>query len=265
MPNSAEESVRSSDGTKISFVRLGHGKPLVLVHGSLASGEAWMPVATILANRFTCLVMDRRGHGRSGDSPSYAIEREYDDIEAVLATAGSQASLLGHSYGAVCALGAAMRTQVSHLVLYEPPLPVNGSVAGGALLDYASAIQSGNLDGALAIGLSKFAGVTSEQIQALRRSPLWRKMVALAPTWTREVAAIDALGPSLARYRALLTPTLLLSGTLSPKHPLQETSEALATILKTVQLSRLEHQGHNAHSLAPDVVAERLAAFLLSG
>jgi pimeloyl-ACP methyl ester carboxylesterase len=265
MSSSAEESVRSSDGTEIAFVRLGHGEPLVLVHGSLASGEAWLPVATILANRFTCLVMDRRGHGRSGDSPSYTIEREYKDIEAVLATAGSQVSLLGHSYGAVCALGAATRTQVTHLVLYEPPLPVNGSITGGALLDYANAIQSGNFDGALAIGLSKFAGVTSEQIQALRRSPLWPKMVALAPTWTREVAAVDALGPSLARYRDLLAPTLLLSGTLSPKHPLQEASEALATRLKTVQLSRLELQGHNAHSLAPELVAERLAAFLLSG
>ena len=259
-----QNSVNSSDGIEIAFVRIGHGPPLVIVHGSLASGENWLPVARILANQFTCFVIDRRGHGRSGDSANYAIEREYEDIEAVLAVAGKQVSLLGHSYGAICALGAATRTPVTHLVLYEPPLPVHGSVTGGALVEYRKAIETGDLDGALALGLNKFAGVTPEQIQALRRSPLWLKMVTLAPSWTREVEAIDRLGPSLNRYRDLQVPTLLLSGTLSAKYPLRDAAEALAATLKNVQLSRLEGQGHNAHSLAPTLVAERVAAFLLA-
>ena len=208
--------------------------------------------------------MDRRGYGRSGNSLGYAIEREYEDIEAVLASAGNQASLLGHSYGAICALGAATRARVTHLVLYEPPLPVQGSVAGGALGDYKKLVEMGDSDGALALGLTKFAGVTPEQIQALRRSPLWPKMVALAPSWTREVEVIDRLGPSLNRYRDLQVPTLLLSGTHSVKYPLQDATEALAATLKNVQISRLEGQGHTAHSLAPTLVAERIATFLLA-
>jgi len=264
MSDFEQDYVRSSDGAEIAFVRTGHGPPLVIVHGSLSSGEAWLPVATLLADRFTCLVMDRRGHGRSGDSREYGVEREYEDVEVVLAVAGKLVSLLGHSFGAICALGAAMRAQVNHLVLYEPPLPVNGPVSGGALIDYRKAIDSGNLDGALAFGLTRFAGVTSGQIQALQRSPLWSKMVALAPTWSREVKAIDELDPSLSRYQKLLVPTMLLSGTLSPRRPLQDATEALAATLKNVQVSRLEMHGHNAHFLAPSLIAERVATFLLA-
>jgi len=224
-----------------------------------------LPVAKILADRFTCLVMDRRGYGRSGNSSDYAIEREYEDIEAVLAAAGKRGNLLGHSYGAICALGAAMRAEITHLALYEPPFAVHGSVTGGALGDYRKGIETGDVEGALALGLNKFAGIASEQIQALRKSPLWTKMVALAPSWVREVEAIDQLGPDLSRYRDIKVPTLLLTGTLSPKYPLQDATVALAATLKNVQISRLEGQGHDAHSRAPALVAERVAAFLSSG
>jgi pimeloyl-ACP methyl ester carboxylesterase len=114
------------------------------------------------------------------------------------------------------------------------------------------------------IGLSRFAGVTLQQIHALRRSPLWPKMVALAPTWTREVEAIDSLGPSLSRYQEFQTPTLLLSGTLSTKYPLRDSVMALSTTLKNSRVSRLEGQGHSAHSIAPALIAERVSAFLLN-
>jgi len=264
MSDPDQSSVRSSDGTEIAFVRVGRGPSLVIVHGSLVSGESWMPVAEILADDFSCFVMDRRAHGRSGDSSSYAIEREYDDIRAVLGKAGPQSSLLSHSYGATCALGVALQIPLSHLILYEPPLPINGSVSGGALSDYRTSIEIGNYDLAVEIGLSKFANVTPQQIHALRRSALWPKIVALAPTWTREVEAIDHLEPNLAIYRDLKTPTLLLTGTLSAKYPLQDTVLALSRVLPNCTVSRLEAQGHNAHSIAPKLVAERVRAFLLN-
>jgi len=261
MSTSDYDSVRSLDGTRIGFARLGHGPSLVIVHGSLVSSESWLPVARILGNRFTCFLMDRRGHGHSADSPEYCINREYEDIEAVIAVAGSPVNLLGHSYGAICALGVATRIPVSHLVLYEPPLPVSRPV-GNAVNDYRRTIQLGKLDDALALGLAEFAGVPPEQIKAMRRSKQWSGMVALGPSWIREVEAIDALGPNLARYRNLLVPTLLLSGTLSSKYPLQDASEALLATLKDVRQSRLEGQGHNANFLNPSLVAERIAAFL---
>jgi len=264
MSDLEQTSVRSPDGTNIAFVRMGNGPSLVLVHGSLATGERWMQVASILASQLTCFVMDRRGHGHSGDSTHYSIEREYEDIESLLGEAGSEASLLGHSYGAVCALGTATRTRLRRLILYEPPLPVNGSVAGGALPDYKKAIDARNFDLALEIGLTKFAGVTSNQVQALRKLPAWPKMVALAPTWTREIEAMDALGPSLTRYGQLTTPTLLLTGTLSPKHPLKDSVLALSATLKNCTVASLDGQGHEAHSLAPALIAEKVASFVLN-
>jgi len=222
-----------------------------------------LPVARLLSHRFTCVLIDRRGHGHSGDSPEYCIDREYEDIEAVIAATGAPVSLLGHSYGAICALGVATRIPVSHLVLYEPPLPVNRPV-GSALKDYKRLIESGNLDQALALGLAQFAGVPPEQIQAMRRSQFWSSMVDLASSWTREVEAIDALGPSLSRYTNLSVPTLLLNGTLSPKYPLQDAAKALVATLKNVKLARLEGQGHNANFLNPPLVADRIATFLLN-
>ena len=119
---SEEHTVHSADGTKIGFVRLGSGPSLVLVHGGVNTRDAWLPVATVIANQFTCYVMDRRGRGRSGDGPEHSLDRECEDIKAVLDFAGPGAHLLGHSYGAICALEAACRFPVGRLVLYEPPL-----------------------------------------------------------------------------------------------------------------------------------------------
>jgi pimeloyl-ACP methyl ester carboxylesterase len=101
-------AVRSKDGTEIGFLRFGEGPPLVFVHGSLSVAERWKACAELLSDRFTCYLMDRRGRASSGDAPNYSIEREYEDVAAVLANAGAEASLFGHSYGAISAgIGAA--------------------------------------------------------------------------------------------------------------------------------------------------------------
>ena len=78
--HASEGSVRSGDGVSIGFARIGNGPALVLVHGSLSDGDDWRKVVSLLAGRFTCYIMDRRGRGRSGDSPEYSIEREYEDV-----------------------------------------------------------------------------------------------------------------------------------------------------------------------------------------
>src|SRR5206468_9786295 len=99
-----EGSVRSADGTQIGFRRLGTGPALVIVHGSLSTSQDYLPVAGLLQDSFTCYVVDRRGRGLSGAGADYSIEREYDDIAAVLAGAGPDAFLLGHSFGAIVTL-----------------------------------------------------------------------------------------------------------------------------------------------------------------
>src|SRR5918998_6394003 len=122
-----QETVTSEDGTRIAGWRSGEGPPLVLVHGTAADHSRWKPVLPAFEERFTVYAVDRRGRGDSGDAEDYAIEREFEDVAAVVDTIGEPANLLGHSYGALCALEAALLTpNVRKLVLYEPPMEVTG-------------------------------------------------------------------------------------------------------------------------------------------
>jgi pimeloyl-ACP methyl ester carboxylesterase len=259
-------SFRSKDGTPIGYLRTGNGPALVIVHGSLYTGDSWLQVASLLSDRFTCFLIDRRGRGRSGDAPAYAIEREYEDVEGALGIAGEGVSLLGHSFGAVCALGAVLRAPVARLVLYEPPLAVGGSVAGDDLRAYRDAIAAGDPDAALEIGYTRFAAIPEEQVRWMRTSPRaaqeWAQARALAWTWTREAAAVDKLGPSLDRYRAIQTPTLLLLGERSAPRPLRDTTHALLRTMPHARLSELQGQGHLANLRAPALVADRVREFL---
>jgi pimeloyl-ACP methyl ester carboxylesterase len=263
-PIATPGSFRSRDGTTIGFVRTGEGPAIVIIHEALATGASWRKVADILASTFTCYVLDRRGRARSGDAPCYSIEREYEDIQAAIEMAGEGTNLVAHSFGAVCALGAALQTPVRKMVLYEPPLPVGGSVAGPYLADYRSAIAAGDLDKALEIGFTHFASVPAAKVRRMRETQEWADARALAHTWSREIEAIEQHGPSLERYRALRVPTLLLLGTQSAPHPLKDTSEALAKTLPDVRLVELLGQGHLANRRAPGLVAERIRTFLFA-
>jgi pimeloyl-ACP methyl ester carboxylesterase len=255
-------SFQSKDGTPIGYLRLGNGPALVIVHASLYTSDSWLPVASLLADRFTCYLIDRRGRGRSGDALAYAIEREYEDIEGLLGIAGERANLLGHSFGAVCALGAASRQPVERLILYEPPLSVGGPVAGHDLLAYRDAIAVGDPDAALEIGYTRFAAIPEEQVRKMRAWPEWNDARALAWTWAREAAAVDRLGLSLDRYRAIQTPTLLLVGTKSAPRPLRDTTDALSRTLPNARILELSGQGHLANLRAPALVADRVREFL---
>ena len=112
--------VVSRDGTSIAVWQSGEGPPLVLIHGAAADHSRWAPVLPALEQRFTVFAVDRRGRGRSGDANDYALEREFDDVVAVVESAGEAVNVLGHSYGGICALEAALLTdRIRKLVLYE--------------------------------------------------------------------------------------------------------------------------------------------------
>src|SRR3990170_5412025 len=116
-------SVKSKDGTLIAYERSGTGPALVLVHGTTADHTRWAPVLPILEKKFTLYAVDRRGRGVSGDFEVYSIEREYEDIAAVVSFIREPVNLLGHSYGALCALEAALLvTNLNKLILYEPAI-----------------------------------------------------------------------------------------------------------------------------------------------
>ncbi len=258
-----EQVVRSADGTRIGFVTLGTGPSLVLVHGGVGTVDQWLPVAKALAGRFTCHLLDRRGRGRSGDAAEHSLVREVEDIEAVLRVAGPAAHLLGHSYGAICALQAACRVPVGRLVLYEPPLPVGGPIAETVVEGVRAAVANRQLDEALALFLRGGVQMPEAELSAFRETALWKEMAALTPTLMRELEAINRLGPSLERYRKLSVETLLLLGTVTPTH-LEVASRALEEALPKVRTVLLDGQSHAANLTAPDLVAREVTDFLLS-
>ncbi len=263
----AEGSVHSADGTRIVFRRLGSGPAIVFVHGSVSTHTDWMPVARLLSDRFTCFAMDRRGRSKSGEGIGpYSIEREYEDIEAVLAAAkahsGSDAFLVAHSYGAICALGSAMRHPVPRLVVYEPPFPAGGLIAGENLEPYARAIAEGDPDRAMELGLAAFPKMPPEAIAALRVSRGWPRLRVMAKSWIRELEAMDAQNPDLTRFSALTCPSMLLVGSASPEHPMLDAAQALVKVLPGVRVESLPGQGHSAMRDAPEMVAHLIRGFL---
>lgn len=122
------ETVSSADSTLIAYERTGDGPPLVLVHGGAAGSHLdWQPVLPQLAEHFTVYAVDRRGRGGSGDAGEYELEREFEDVAAVVDAVAEPVRLLGHSFGAICSLEATLHTDnVSKLVLYEPAFPAEG-------------------------------------------------------------------------------------------------------------------------------------------
>ena len=258
-----EESVHSADGTRIGYRRLGSGPGIVFVHGSVATHTDWMPAAKLLASRFTCYTMDRRGRRGSGvGNAAYSIERECEDIEALLDVAGPDAVLAAHSYGAVCALATALRRPLPRLVLYEPPLPLEGPVAGPPLEEYAQAMAAGDPARAMEIGLSEFIRLSPVMVASIRLAPGWQKLIALAPSWARELRVMDARPKTVDDYRQMATPTLLLMGSESREHPMKNTTRALAAVLPDARVSVLEGQGHLGLRAAPQLVARAMLEFL---
>lgn len=259
---STTHTVTSTDGTSIGYLKLGSGTPIVLVHGSISTGDQWMAVAEQLAEEYTVYVMDRRGRGRSADAEEYSLTTESDDIKTLLDVAGDGCVLLGHSYGAICTLEA-VRTgaTVSSLVLYEPPLPIEAPTAGEALSDYAAAVEAGDGDRAMRVAAEHFLRIPPEVTEQLAASPLWPEMVALTPTWTRELAAIDRTDVLVEEYTALDVPTLLLVGEVSPAH-LVGASQHLGQNLDNATEHVLPGQNHFAHVVDPVDVARAIKVFL---
>lgn len=256
-----EGTVRSADGTQIGFLKLGAGPAIVFVHGSLTTGERWLPVASGLAESFTCYLMDRRGRGRSGDAEDYSLSKEREDIQAVLDRVGPGACLLSHSYGAMCTLEAANRFPVRKRVLYEPPLPIQRAVIGPAFDDLRAAVARNDLDAALTIGLRDMVRVAPGELAELRESALWSAMAALTPTWVREREVVAGVEFGVERFAGMATPTLLLLGTATAAHHI-EASRALERTLPQARVAEFAGESHFAHVTAADLGVSAVAQFM---
>ncbi len=259
-----DATVVSADGTKLAVRCSGSGPALVLVHGAMGDLNAFGPVEERLAERHTVWVYSRRGRGGSGDGPDYRLEREVDDVLAVVDAAGGDAHLFGHSSGASYALLAAARAPaLRSLALYEPPLHVDRIDA--ALVDrMKAALDAGDPDGAL-VTFFPAADIPDEEVSALRaQTPLWESLRRGVLRFPREHRALVDEGPRLlAASDPPDVPTLYLYGehTRAPVYPpLDEIAQRLPNAFRRV----LRGQRHLAPMFDPAAFVGALLEFTVA-
>jgi pimeloyl-ACP methyl ester carboxylesterase len=253
--------VTSPDGVRIACEVGGEGTPLVMVHGAGSGRWSFDLVRPHLEDAFTVWSIDRRGRGDSSDSSTYAIEREFEDVVAVVREAGDGALLFGHSYGGLVAAGAAARLEgLPRLALYEGPM-------GGVLADelwtarFEANLEVGQAEQAMRDFMSDVGGYSDAEIEAMQGTPAWRARIAAAPTVPRELHAEHAFPIEDLRLEGLAAPTLILVGSESPEWAKRSTA-AFAAAIPRAELHTLHGQGHGAAVGAPELLAAELRGFL---
>ena len=252
----------SADGTRIGYVTSGTGPPLVMVPGATADHTALSRIVPLLESDYTVHAVDRRGRGLSGDSAPYDISLEYADVAGVVdqvaARAGEAVALYGHSYGAVCALGAAAMTRnIRSLVLYEPGFQGVVLTPDDVLDRLDALVAAGAHDAALEHAYRFGVGMSADEVAAMRAQPSWQARVATATTVPREFRTAANLPLDATAVAALRVPTVLLLGDRSTAGQ-KAVVRALHAALPSSDVVVLPDQAHAAQVTAPDLVANAL-------
>jgi pimeloyl-ACP methyl ester carboxylesterase len=253
------ETVTSRDGTTIAFDLLGSGPPVVLVCGGSVDRTAHAGIAQELASDFTVFNYDRRGRGESGDTLPYAIDREVEDIEAVIGAAGGSAFLWGSSSGAVLALIAAESAPVTKLALWEPPFvpddlprPPEDQVS-----QYETMVAEGRPGDAVEYFMTKIIGMPPEVVAGARTQPWWAATEALAHTLAYDARIMGDYSIPKDLAASVKVPTMVIAG--GADFPwMRQTAETLAAALPDGLVRILEGQGHDVD---PGVLAPVLKEF----
>lgn len=258
--------VSAPDGTPIAVWVEGQGPALVLVHGSLQDHSISEALVAEMRADLTTFAVDRRGFGASGDRADYSIEREFEDVaavvDAVAARVDGPVALWGHSYGASIAMGgAALSRNVSHLLLYEPSLGL--TYPQGCIEKVERALAEGDDEEAIVLVLRDVLEFTDDQVEATRSGPEWGSRVAVAPTVPREARAEQGWTYRPGRFASITAPTLLLAGSDSPA-PLEQATEAAAAAIPGARVQVLDGHAHVAHRTDPALVAGIVRGFVAS-
>jgi pimeloyl-ACP methyl ester carboxylesterase len=261
--NSNEEmsvhKVISSDGTPIAYHKSGRGPTLVMVHGTTADHKSWQVVSPLLEAHFTVCAVDRRGRGASGDGSVYTFEREVEDIVAVIESFDEPVFILGHSFGGLCVLEAALRTDnVARMLLYEPALPTDlPIVEPGVMAEIERLHGEGRLEDAMVHFLRKVAKFPDEDIALYRQKPIWKERLQLIPTISREMNVEHSYQFDPTRFVDFQTHTTLILGGDSPRM-YSDAIQLLSSALPNNRVEILPDQQHIAHHVAPELFAETL-------
>lgn len=252
--------VTSIDGTRIAFDRLGEGPPVILVSGGSVDRSSNAPVAELLADRFLVFNYDRRGRGPSGDTPPYSVQREVEDIQAVIGAAGGSAFLYGTSSGAGLVLEAAAGgLPITKAALWEPPyvLDPDRRPPADTAKTFTELVSADRRGDAVEFFMVNVVGMPAEFAAQSRTQPWWAATEALAHTLAYDATIMGDYSLPVDRAALVAAPTLVLAGEASFPF-MRETAQALAAALPNGETRTLEGQTHN---VAPEAIAPVLEEF----
>jgi|SRR6266536_2957037 len=252
--------VTSKDGTAIAYDQLGQGPAVIVVGGVLGDRSQQAPLAALLSEHFMVFNYDRRGHGESGDTSPYAVEREIEDLDALLNEAGGSAFVYGTSSCAVLALYAAaggMAPRIKKLALWEPPFVVDDSrppVPQDYREQLISLLQEGRRGDMVELFMTAAVGMPVEFVAAMRQAPWWPAQEALAHTLISEATLMADFSLPKERIASVTVPTLVIDGGETPW--MSHAAQAVAQALPNAQRRTLAGQPHNVdpQALAPVLV-----------
>ncbi len=257
-------TVTSADGTMIAFDRFGDGPPVIMTVAAFNTRSATEPLAQALAPQFTVLNYDRRGRGDSRDTKPYSVEREIEDIAALIAAAGGSASVFGHSSGATLALkAAAAGLAITHLVLYEPPFNTDDShprLPASLASQLAELVSAGRRGEAVELYQTTAVGMPEEVVAQLRRAPFRPGLEAIAHTLAYDAAIVGDRSLPAGLLATVTIAALVVTGENSPPF-LRAAAQAAAAALPNGRLAVLPGQ---THDINPDATAPVMAQFLAS-
>jgi alpha/beta hydrolase family protein len=261
--------VTSADGTTIGYDHLSDGgPPLILVGGGLDDGSENVPLGEWLAARFAVVNYRRRGRGDSSDTAPYAVEREIEDLAAVLETAGGRAHVFGASSGGALALeAAAAGLPFDSIAVHEVPYLLGDELVAdwrAYVADLTAALGADDRDRALRLFM-RLAGSSAEDVAGAQSAPVWPALVELAPTLRYDAACLGDGPPPADRLATVAQPVLLSTGAAPDPHsaglPVDffgAAADAAAACLPNARRLTIEVAGHVAD---PRVLGPHLAEF----
>lgn len=254
------ETVQSADGTTIAFDRSGSGPTLVIVVGAFCDRFSSKGLSSLLAPHFTVYEYDRRGRGMSGDRSAYAIEREIEDLDALIERAGGSALVYGHSSGAVLALESAARgVGITRLAAYEPPFTAADDEPEGSfevLEQVRGALAGGNPDRA-AILFLQGTGTPPAMVSMIQNGPGWAGMRELAHTLVYDLILANGGAAPVERLANISAPTLVIQGGDSPPWARHASDQVAGSVPDAQQLTL----AGQTHAAADEILAPVLLDF----
>jgi pimeloyl-ACP methyl ester carboxylesterase len=261
-PHTTLQRVTSKDGTTIAFDRLGAGLPIILVCGGSVDRMSNAGLAAVLASDFTVLNYDRRGRGDSSDALPYAVEREVEDIDAVVAAAGGSAYLYGTSSGAALALEAARQLgseKITKLALWEPPfiMDENARPPADQVAQYDAMIAEGRRSDAVEFFTAKVVGLPPEFVAFAKTQPFWAAQEKIAHTLAYDATVMGDYSAPLEEAAQVTAPTIVLTGGASFPF-FAASANAIAEAMPDARAEVLAGQEHNVD---PTIIGPALKTF----